>query len=35
VPDDLFGVHLVGRGSEAVRALWRACMPAWRREIGL
>lgn len=35
VPDNLFGVYLVARGHDAVRAIWRACMPAWRQEIGL
>jgi len=35
VADDLLGVRLLADGDEQVRAIWRACMPAWRREIGL
>lgn len=34
-PDDLLGVRLIAKGDAAVRDIWRACMPAWRREIGL
>lgn len=34
-PDDFFGVVLVANGNEQVLAVWRACMPAWRWEIGL
>jgi CRISPR/Cas system CSM-associated protein Csm3 (group 7 of RAMP superfamily) len=33
--DELMGVELKAAGNEQVRAIWRACMPAWRREIGL
>ncbi len=33
--DEFLGVRLNVRGNDAVRSLWRACMPAWRREIGL
>ncbi|MFQ3682736.1 RAMP superfamily CRISPR-associated protein [Roseiflexus sp.] len=33
--DEFLGVRLNVKGNEAVRSLWRACMPAWRREIGL
>lgn len=33
--DDFFGVTLVANGNEQVLAVWKACMPAWRREIGL
>jgi CRISPR-associated RAMP protein (TIGR02581 family) len=33
--DDFFGVTLVADGNEQVLAVWKACMPAWRREIGL
>ncbi len=33
--DEFLGVRLKAEGNEAVRSLWRACMPAWRREIGL
>jgi len=33
--DDLMGVNLKAGGDAQVRAIWRACMPAWRREIGL
>lgn len=35
VADDLMGVELKANGDEQVRAVWKACMPAWRREIGL
>jgi CRISPR/Cas system CSM-associated protein Csm3 (group 7 of RAMP superfamily) len=35
LPDSFLGVHLVARGNEAVRSIWKACMQAWRREIGL
>jgi CRISPR/Cas system CSM-associated protein Csm3 (group 7 of RAMP superfamily) len=35
LPDSLLGAHIVARGDAAVRAIWKACMPAWRREIGL
>jgi hypothetical protein len=33
--DPFIGALLRAAGDEAVRGLWRACMPAWRREIGL
>lgn len=35
LPDSFLGVHIVARGDAAVRSIWKACMPAWRREIGL
>ncbi len=34
-PDEIMGVSLTATGNEQVRAIWRACMPAWRREVGL
>lgn len=34
-PDDLLGVALIASGNEQVLAVWKACMPAWRWEIGL
>lgn len=34
-PDEFLGVHLVAEGDALVRSIWRACMPAWKREIGL
>lgn len=34
-PDELLGVGLEAAGDEAVRAVWRACMGPWRREVGL
>jgi CRISPR/Cas system CSM-associated protein Csm3 (group 7 of RAMP superfamily) len=34
-PDDLLGVRLIASGDAQVRAIWRACMDAWKREIGL
>lgn len=34
-PDDFMGVRLQATDDAAVRSLWRACMPAWRRELGL
>lgn len=34
-PDDFMGVALTASGDEQIKALWKACMPAWRREIGL
>lgn len=34
-PDDLLGVQLVAEGDDQVTAIWRACMDAWKREIGL
>lgn len=33
--DDLLGVRLKAVGDAQVRAIWKACMPAWRAEIGL
>ena len=33
--DDLIGVRLLCEGDEQVRNIWRACMPAWRRGIGV
>ncbi|EFO81930.1 hypothetical protein OSCT_0079 [Oscillochloris trichoides DG-6] len=35
VEDDLLGVRLNVSGDDQVRAIWRACMPAWKRELGL
>jgi len=35
VEDELLGVRLSVSGDEQVRAIWRACMPAWKRELGL
>lgn len=34
-PDEPFGVWLRAIGGEQVKAFWKACMPAWKREIGL
>ena len=34
-PDDFLGIHLRAVGDDAVKSVWRACMPAWKREIGL
>jgi hypothetical protein len=34
-PDDLMGVRLQATGDAQVRAIWKACMPAWKQEIGL
>lgn len=33
--DELIGSKIVAVDKEAVYAIWRACMPAWKREIGL
>jgi len=33
--DDFMGVELRAEGNDQVKAIWRACMPAWRWEIGL
>jgi CRISPR/Cas system CSM-associated protein Csm3 (group 7 of RAMP superfamily) len=33
--DELMGVELTASGDEAVRSIWRACMPCWKRELGL
>lgn len=33
--DDLLGINVIAKGDEQVRAIWKACMPAWKREIGL
>lgn len=33
--DEFMGVELRAEGDMQVRAIWRACMAAWRREIGL
>jgi CRISPR/Cas system CSM-associated protein Csm3 (group 7 of RAMP superfamily) len=34
--DDAFlGVRLRAEGDEQVREVWKACMPAWKRELGL
>lgn len=35
VEDEFMGVELKASDDTQVRAVWRACMPAWRREIGL
>lgn len=34
-PDELLGVRLIAEGDAQVRAIWKACMPAWKRVIGL
>lgn len=33
--DDLLGLRLTAEGDDQVRAVWRACMPAWKQELGL
>lgn len=33
--DEFMGVELKAGDDAQVRAIWKACMPAWRREIGL
>ncbi|GIV87217.1 MAG: hypothetical protein KatS3mg054_1246 [Chloroflexus sp.] len=33
--DDFFGVVLTANSNEQILALWKACMPAWRWELGL
>lgn len=33
--DEILGVRLRAEGDEQVRAIWKACMPAWKRELGL
>jgi|HigsolmetaAR202D_1030399.scaffolds.fasta_scaffold00003_79 Uncharacterized protein predicted to be involved in DNA repair (RAMP superfamily) len=33
--DDLLGIQLMAEGKEAIYAFWRACMPAWRQELGV
>jgi CRISPR/Cas system CSM-associated protein Csm3 (group 7 of RAMP superfamily) len=33
--DELLGVRLKAEGDGQVRAIWRACMGAWKRELGL
>ncbi|GAB4442409.1 MAG: hypothetical protein OHK0015_40970 [Chloroflexi bacterium OHK40] len=33
--DEFMGVELRAEGDGQVRAIWKACMPAWRRELGL
>lgn len=35
IADAFMGVELKAESDDQVRAIWRACMPAWRREIGL
>jgi CRISPR/Cas system CSM-associated protein Csm3 (group 7 of RAMP superfamily) len=34
-PDEFLGVRLVADSHEQVRAVWRACMPAWKQVLGL
>lgn len=34
-PDEIMGVSLTATGNDQVRAIWKACMPAWRWEVGL
>ncbi len=34
-PDAFMGVTLAATGDHQVKAIWKACMPAWRAEIGL
>lgn len=33
--EEVMGVQLRAEGADQVKAFWRACMPAWKREIGL
>lgn len=33
--DEFLGVRLQAAGDAQVRAVWKACMPAWKQEIGL
>ncbi|PDW04090.1 RAMP superfamily CRISPR-associated protein [Candidatus Viridilinea mediisalina] len=33
--DPLMGVELQAQGNDQVQAIWQACMPAWRQELGL
>ncbi|MGB9754909.1 RAMP superfamily CRISPR-associated protein [Roseiflexus castenholzii] len=33
--EETMGVRLHAEGADQVKAIWKACMPAWRREIGL
>lgn len=33
--DDFLGLRLQVQGREQIYALWRACMPAWRQELGV
>lgn len=33
--DEFMGVELKAHGDDQVRSIWRACMSAWRQEIGL
>jgi CRISPR/Cas system CSM-associated protein Csm3 (group 7 of RAMP superfamily) len=33
--DEFMGVRIQAEGDAQVRALWGACMPAWKRELGL
>ncbi len=33
--DEVMGVRLQASGDTQVRAIWRACMPAWKYEVGL
>lgn len=33
--DELLGVNLVATGDQQVRLVWKACMDAWKREVGL
>jgi CRISPR/Cas system CSM-associated protein Csm3 (group 7 of RAMP superfamily) len=35
VADELLGVRLIAAEEAQVRSIWRACMPAWKQEIGL
>ncbi len=35
VNDEFLGVRLRAAGDEQVKAIWRACMPAWKQELGL
>jgi CRISPR/Cas system CSM-associated protein Csm3 (group 7 of RAMP superfamily) len=34
-PDEFMGIRIQAEGDAQVRALWGACMPAWKRELGL
>ncbi|MCS7289882.1 MAG: RAMP superfamily CRISPR-associated protein [Roseiflexus sp.] len=33
--EETMGVRLRAEGADQVKAIWKACMPAWKREIGL
>lgn len=33
--DDFLGLRLLAKGKEQIYTFWRACMPAWRQELGV